>query len=143
MSIRISVDGIKDVEAALQRYGKDVENELGEVVDKVAITIRTEVQKAISRGGRTGVVYKRGKKTHQASAPGEPPKTDTGFLVNQMLYNKPDKLTAEIGNNAKYAYWLEYGTRRNGGPRPIWIPTTEKYRPIFQKMVRDVVVKYS
>ena len=142
MSIRINVQGIDGVEAALRRYGKDVENELGEVVDKVAITIRTEVQKAISRGGRTGIVYKRGKKTHQASAPGEPPKTDTGFLVNQMLYNKPDRLTAEIGNNAKYAEWLEYGTARMKA-RPIWLPTTEKYRPIFQKMVRDVVVKYS
>ena len=32
------------------------------------------------RGNRSGRKYKRGRKTHTASAPGEPPKTAASFL---------------------------------------------------------------
>jgi hypothetical protein len=84
------------------------------------------------KGGRTGRIYGRGgrikrgknagsfKRYHQASAPGEPPKTDLGFLAANIMPEAGEGLTASLVSQAPYSAALEYGTVRNGGPRPFF-----------------------
>lgn len=71
----------------------------------------------LSRPG-TGRIYPRGNgKTHQASAPGEPPAPDTGDLrrktqADQKVEVTADAVTGRIVANTEYASGLERGTER-------------------------------
>ena len=62
----------------------------------------------------SGVVYRRGKRTHQASAPGEPPAPDTGRLRNGASSDVSrlglTRVEGMITNNVEYAAALEIGT---------------------------------
>lgn len=59
-----------------------------------------------------GRVYKRGRRrTHQASAPGDPPATDTGRLKTSINIQLMTPLKVRVGTNVRYALSLEYGNR--------------------------------
>lgn len=93
--------------------------------------------KAILTGLRHGRTYKRGRRVHVASAPGEPPATDTGLLRNSVQAGRRMRRTAravigEVGIGAEYALFLEKGTRRMK-PRPfIGRTLRDKEKPLFE-----------
>lgn len=61
---------------------------------------------------------------HQASAPGRPPASDTGRLLNSVYHEIVGigtDLTANIGYTANYGAYLELGTRYMA-PRPALRP---------------------
>lgn len=76
--------------------------------------VRNEAIRLILDTPKTGRLYKRrGGKMHQASAPGEPPASDYGRLVNSIRTDYD--LQASIGTvtaSTKYAAGLEFGTAR-------------------------------
>lgn len=68
---------------------------------------------------KSGRLYRRRGVTHQASAPGEAPASDTGRLVNSGdVYADPAALTARVNWSTNYAEALEKGTERMA-PRPF------------------------
>jgi HK97 gp10 family phage protein len=68
---------------------------------------------------KSGRVYRRRGITHQASAPGEPPASDTGTLLNRRRIDLlPEEIAARLTFSAKHAAPLEFGTR-NMAPRPF------------------------
>ena len=73
-------------------------------------------------------------KTHQASAPGEAPASDTGTLVSSIYFEQNTPYQTTIGSRLAYAEWLEFGTRKIA-PRPAWVPAVEKHRATLQKLV--------
>jgi len=60
---------------------------------------------------KTGRHYKRGKKTHIASSPGNPPAIDSGELLRSIMFDVR-KMEIEVGveGGAPYAEYLETGT---------------------------------
>ena len=95
----------------------------------------TELKRAIQKGSRSGQIYKRRNVTHQASAPGEAPKTDTGRLVNSIDGVLDDKgLSFDIFSRLSYARYLEFGTAKTKA-RPIWHPLFRKLSPQFTKII--------
>lgn len=89
---------------------------LHDAVKQAALIVQGTIKKKISHGPRSGRIYSyyRGGKrpiTHQTSAPGEPPKTDTGRLVNSIRTNFMT-LSAEVGSDVKYSEFLELGTSK-------------------------------
>lgn len=73
----------------------------------------------ILSGAKTGRKYRRRGITHQASAPGEPPASDTGTLVrNRETQLIPERLAGRLKFMAAHAIMLELGTR-NMAPRPF------------------------
>lgn len=63
---------------------------------------------------------KRARQMHQASAPGDPPAADTGYLRASVVLNPQNDGTVHVGPAADYAQALEYGTRKpkvSLGPR--------------------------
>lgn len=93
-------------------------SEMDKAIDIAAHLIRNTAVTSISRGTRTGRIYKRGRIRHQASAIGEYPKTDTGRLVGSIRIDK-SYLTADIGSDVNYAEYLETKSPKQGG-RP-WL----------------------
>lgn len=122
------------VQDALRRFGQKAEDELQKAVTATAFNVNQDIKKAIQGPPKTGRSYQRGTKTHQASAPGEAPATDTGALVNSIAFRQETKLTSIVWSRLKYAYWLEYGTRKIE-PRPSWRPAVEKNAPLFQRLI--------
>lgn len=102
------------------------------LVDKEAVRL-------ITQGPKTGVVYETlfftigsgpsritvaygSRPPHQASAPGEAPASDTGFLVNNRSVSiDPVAIRASLSFHAAYAIHLEFGTDRME-PRPFARP---------------------
>lgn len=100
-----------------------------------AQVIRAEAVQSISKGGRSGNIYKRGKKRmHQASASGEPPKTDTGELVRNITVVAEKERVVTVGSRkqAPHGYWLETKEPSQGG-RP-WL------RPAYKKSKDKVLL---
>src|SRR5262245_62766200 len=56
---------------------------------------------------KSGRVYKRGNRTHTASAPGEAPAIDTGFLANSIQTEFPNLTTGIVSGGAEYGRALE------------------------------------
>lgn len=121
---------------------KKYENGARSIVFQASSYTRNEVVKNIAGGSKTGKLYKRGQKVHQASAAGEYPATDTGFLVNNIhvkLYGQKS-FGAFIESRAPYSKFLEYGTV-NMAARPFLKPALEATRPLVRKLLKQLVGK--
>lgn len=105
--------------------------------------------RGILTGPRHGRAYPRGKgRVHIASAPGEPPAVDTGFLRNSL---RPGRVTmerrpagpflvGEIRVGAEYGYYLEKGTKRMA-PRP-WVNRMFEKAPQIETYISRVFRGY-
>ena len=104
---------VAQFEAAIQRRIEATMIIAGEIV---ATEIRRSIQQS-PRGGKT-YVKTNPNRTHKASAPGEAPATDLGFLV-RSIQTEPDLPNLRIRilslhSIAPYAKSLEYGDLSRG-----------------------------
>lgn len=129
----VKVRNLGRVKAKLKTLSEKTTKTVKQEIAIATLRYELELKEEISTGTRTGIMYKRGRKTHQASAPGEPPKSDTGTLVNSIHHVFTDKgLTGEVKSNLPYALSLEVGTSKVPA-RPVWFPTAERLKPKFTK----------
>lgn len=99
---------------------------------KATLLYEREVKKKLT-GPRTGIVYVIDGKSHQASAPGEPPALFEGDLRKSISHTPPqwsgNNVFGEVGSTAAKAALLEYGGVTGKGhhtrilPRPYFGPT--------------------
>lgn len=81
-------------------------------------SVKTRMVERIMQPPKSGRIYKRNTVTHQASAPGESPATDTGRLAGSITtHYDVAKLTGYVNVATGYAQALEFGTPRVA-PRP-------------------------
>ncbi len=121
--IKVDIHEIKINPVDLDKFKKGVEDGLM----ALALMAQGEAQKSILRGPKSGRLYKRGKKFHQASAPGQAPANDFGFLANNIKAEMTNELTASTFSLAPYSVHLEYGTRKMAA-RPFLRPAGEKVK---------------
>lgn len=108
--------------------------------------IATEVRRNIQtspRGGRTYVKINPNR-THKASAPGESPATDLGFLVRSIQI-EPDLQNLRVRilslhSIAPYAKRLEYGDLSRGlQPRPFMFKGLQAKKQVAIAIVQNAV----
>lgn len=135
MSIKIRIEGLEELRRAFTNLEADFDVAIAEALEDGALKVRTEVIKAIQSGPASGAVYEKyaPRRTHQASAPGQPPMTDTGRLASSV-YFEPDANGATVGSRLVYAHYLEFGTSRMA-PRPVWLPAAERLRAELPAMI--------
>lgn len=140
MSVNIRLEGSEAMQAALRKASAEVREAAAKAVVGTAIELRGDVVKSINRGPASGVTYQKinPKRTHRASAPGQPPMTDTGRLANSITFDRAGPLTATVGSNVIYALYLEYGTRRMAA-RPFMRPAVERIRPKFLERIEAAI----
>jgi len=141
----VTITGIKKLERKLKKLVKDSEQELITALTTSALVVEGAAKTKIQRGVATGRVYTRNGVTHQASAPGQPPATDTGALASSITHNvDKQQMTAEIGSNLVYATHLEFGTI-NMQARPFMTPAYQeskaKIAKEFKKAINDAIKK--
>lgn len=142
--VKVEIKGLKEVQDAIRSFDGDISRQLNLIVNAAALESINDVKKAIQGPPKTGLKYKRGTKTHQASRAGEAPATDTGFLVSSIYNEDRGYLSKAIGSRLDYAYYLEFGTFRMGGPsgaRPSWVPAVERAIPKMLKRVNIAIAK--
>lgn len=115
-----------------------LQREADELCGTTATQIASRAKVKIMDGPKTGKVYQIGKVTHQASAPGEAPATDTGNLVNSINTERVKPMLHRVNVHAEYAAHLEYGTSRMAA-RPFLQPSFEDERGDFKKSVGQLI----
>ena len=160
MRLDVRVDNVNS-------YSNAVRIGLSEVVMATAFMIEAEAKRSIMRrkskykksysvSGRVVVKRRKGqvvssrvkkvRRVHWSSAPGDPPNTDTGFLVNSIYSRRISTYKSQVLCTARYGLPLELGWRTKTGKsvpaRPFMRPAMEKNRPRFNAMVKGVLRDY-
>ena len=135
--------GIKNLKAFQKklekRLVKNPEKHLKHLVQRSTSLVENTAKESILSGG-TGITYQKynPRRQHTASAQGEPPATDTGFLINSITsIVKKDKgeVVGQVITSAPYAKFLEFGTS-NILPRPFMQPALERNRPKIRRIFK-------
>ena len=131
----------------LRQLPLDMRAGVGSALTVSVSQLDTYAKQQIQGGGRGGRTYRRRTVTHQASAPGEFPKTDTGQLVSSLFFKVgSDKLRAFFGTKLAYGRYLEFGTSRmQARPwlRPTFKANIDQITDRVNKAVRDALRKAS
>jgi HK97 gp10 family phage protein len=135
----VTLTGNKQLLANLRKFGAAADKYVADVVNGTAQNIRTTAIRSIQRGTKSGVVYQKyaPNRTHQASAPGQAPASDTGRLANSITADIEGK-QATVTAGTEYAAPLEFGTR-DIEPRPFMVPAMEQERPKFNARLQKIV----
>lgn len=144
MDFSFNIEGIDKLKTAFDVTSKQIEQEVNKALYASAKQVETVAKKSIQNGQKSGRVYKRGNVTHHASAPGEPPATDTGRLVNSInsYLNAGENeafVTAGRGT-VNYAPMLEFGTWKMPA-RPFMLPALEQCRAWISDRLAKAVAK--
>lgn len=142
MPATLRLEGVEELERALKQLGERANKHVAAAINATGLELRTDIVKKYQRGPATGEIYQRGNTTHQASAPGEAPATDTGRLASSVTYSKTGPIEAEVGTDVIYGPMLEYGTI-NIERRPNWVPSVEAMRPKFTARLQEALRKAS
>lgn len=108
---------------------------------KLGFLIVGNGKKRIISGGKSGRIYKSGKKgSHQASAPGESPANWTGRLLNAIMSEASGAKAVIVAAQTVYASWLEFGTRKMAA-RPFLKPAIDEEAPKGSKLMQEEINK--
>ena len=120
---------------------KDYTADARQLVGRAGNLVRNTAVNSINQGAKSGVTYEKynPRRTHKASAAGEPPATDTGYLVSNIFVNvDTDGLGASVESRAEYSSFLEFGTSKMGA-RPFMQPALEENKPRIRRLAKQMV----
>ena len=139
--IRAKILGLNRLKKKLRRIPLEQRDGIGRAVGISVLDMQRETRRLIKRGPpRTGVVVTRGRRPHQRSGPGEPPKTDTGRLAGSIFaLVDADKLGGEVGTDVKYGRFLEFGTVKMAA-RPWLHPTFDRLKPKISNRIAKAII---
>lgn len=135
------IQNLKGFQKKLEkRLVKNPEKHLKHLVQRSASLVEGTAKESILSGG-TGITYQKynPRRQHTASAQGEPPASDTGFLVGSISTSVKKQGTAVVGQiiaSAEYAPYLEFGTS-DIRPRPFMQPALERNRPRIKRIFKE------
>lgn len=139
----ITMDGGKELQAALRNMGPELQEVVGQIVEGTGLELRGDIIKRYNEGPASGRVYQKyePRRTHQASAPGQAPMSDQGRLVGSVVYKVVSDMSVEIFSAMARAAWLEYGTTQIA-PRPAWRPAVEEAIPMFRSRLETAIARF-
>lgn len=138
--MRVEVENQQQVADFMRRFGERAQAAIGDAIKAAGMEARTKAVELIQRGPATGRVYEKylPRRTHQASAPGQAPATDTGRLAASIAFRMESSLVALVVSNVEYAPWLEYGTQRMQ-PRPFMGPAAQSVRTSLDRRIKAAI----
>ena len=118
-TVRVEIKGTDDYIRACKSVVEGGKRTVGQfLLEAASMTHRFSVD-LIRQGARSGKFYFKTKEKipHQASEPGEPPKSDTGRLVSNITLEKDGKSGYTVGSRkgAPWGFWLQFGTSKMVG----------------------------
>ena len=143
MSIDLKISNLKAFNKKLEKRLKD--NKVKEYVTRGTMMVQNTAKESILKGG-TGRTYEKyePRRTHTASAPNQPPASDTGFLASNITMDVDVKangtVVGQIISSAPYSKHLEFGTV-NMTERPFMQPALQKNKRKIEAMFKKGVLK--
>ena len=136
-SVNVQLDGLQQLIAQLKALGADADEVVLKTITDLAVTTQALARKGIQGGPKSGRTYRRGNVSHQASAPGQYPATDTGRLASSVQFElpSPGSMTAVVGTNIMYGPMLEFGTSRMAA-RPWLMPSFTQAKINVEKKLK-------
>lgn len=129
MRLDVDIKGVSKLARQLTDLHDDADAVIVDVISTLVTETKAEAVRGIQGGPASGRVYEKysPRRTHQASAPGQYPATDTGRLASSIEVNMPTRarLMGEVGTAVMYGRHLEFGTSRMAA-RPWLMPSFEK-----------------
>ena len=122
MTVKVDLSGFDDAEKRFRMLSVFLEK---------AVKASYTGMIALMTGAKSGRTYKIGKKSYQASAPGQAPAVRTGFLRTSITISPVNKYEYVISISAPYGKILEFQMNR-----PFAIPASEKAWAVFTGVVR-------
>lgn len=115
--VSATILNVKSLSNKLRRIPLEHARGVARAIALGALEVEGNAKRNIQRGSRSGRVYPpiagRRSRSHQASAPGEFPKSDSGALAASITHQiDADGLGASVGTNILYGPHLEFGTRK-------------------------------
>lgn len=133
-AVTIRVKGAEEAAGKLRAYELRKRGALGKAVALTLLQGEGRMRRMLSQPGR-GRTYTRGSVTHRASAPGDPPATDTGVYKTSWRRRTTALGSATPGGDLyteqERGPWLEYGTARMAA-RPHAGPVAEQMADDFR-----------
>lgn len=134
MSIRTEVTRVSKRNEIMKQY----ETKVRQIIAKGGQDTMNTAKQSIQAHGSSGKTYKLSNpnRTHTASAPYNPPNSDTGYLVaniNLVFPAEDTGFAAEVESRAEYSVHLEFGTSKMR-ERPFLQPALEENRPKIRSM---------
>ena len=133
---------IKNLKRFLDKLEKRIvtnpEKHLKGLVARSTLIVEGHAKQSIASGSPSGRTYTRGGISHTASAAGQPPATDTGFLVSNItsrVKTEGNEVIGQIIASAPYAKPLEFGTT-NMSARPFMQPALNKNRAKINRIFK-------
>lgn len=128
-TVTVSWKGLDNLERKFMEMPTRVEEGTLEGLEALGLMVQNSAREKVLKGPKTGRRYKKSASvTHQASAPGEAPASDTGTLVRSILSEvQRSALEVIISAGTFYAKMLEYGTRMMAA-RPFMLPALDTVR---------------
>lgn len=111
----MEIDGAQSLIQQLNQLNASGRQVVEDVITNLTLETHQFAVTGIQSGPASGKVYQKYKpnRTHQASAPGQYPMTDTGRLASSVKFELPQTdLVARVGTNLKYGAFLEFGTSK-------------------------------
>ena len=146
MAITFTVESFLELNAEIQRAFDNIDD-TSDMMSDISFYLDKETKLAL-RGNRSGITYKkvmkprvsdplwpRRTRTHQASAEGEAPRTDSGGLINSIK-RRSSRTKAVVGTKLKYADTLEDPNKLN---RPWMKTVSEGSRSDIQRIINGHV----
>ncbi len=128
MSVRVTVSGVGRLAARLDRLADHVELAVQSAVAESADDLRREARALLDVTG-----------AGEPSAPGEPPRRQTGQLRDSLRVEiARNRLSATVGTDLDYGAHLEFGTQ-DMAPRPWLQPAAQNAAPRIRARIEDAV----
>ena len=141
MSRSVTIEGDKQLVAALKKLGEEAERYVDDAVNATGLELRGDIVKRYQRGPASGITYTRGSVSHTASRAGEAPATDTGRLASSVTFTNTGKGSAEVSTDVEYGAMLEFGTQSMPDARPAWRPAAQQMEPKYQRRLEAALAK--
>jgi len=107
-----------------------------QLVSRAVAAVHATAVQSITDGAKSGETYEKynPRRTHRASAEGEPPAADTGYLHSNIFMDiDNDGLGGSVESRAEYSAYLEFGTATMGA-RPFMQPALEENRSKIRQL---------
>jgi len=136
--------GIKNLNAFQDKLKKRMvtnpEKHLKGLVQRSTTLVEGTAKSSIVSGSPSGETYEKynPRRTHTASAAGQPPASDTGYLaqnITSQVKSEGTKVIGQIVASAPYAKALEFGTSQMH-PRPFMHPALNKNRAKINRIFK-------
>ena len=120
---------------------KDYEGDLKALIGRAGNLVRNTAVQSINQGAKSGVSYTKynPRRTHTASAAGQPPAADTGLLANNIVLDiDANGFGANVESRADYSTALEFGTSKMAA-RPFMQPALEENKPKIRRLAKQMI----